>query len=129
MFFDEIIENLIIGSEMETLESSVTESLISSLTDSFNQSLYTVSESILSMIGSIVPIILVVLGAILVISIGIAVFKYFVSDHSVVSAAVSPSYDFLEDNFDSIVESYESGEFDTNEFLAIFDDFEDEDIR
>lgn len=129
MFFDEIIENLVIGSEMEALETSVTESLISSLVDSFNQSLQTVGESILTMIGSLVPIILVVLGAVLVISIGIAVFKYFVNDHSVVSAAVSPSYDFLEDNFNSIVESYESGEFDTNEFLAIFDDFEYEDIR
>lgn len=124
MFFEEIIENLVIGSEMEALEASVTESLISSLVDSFNQSLQTVSESILTMIGSLVPIILFVLGALLVISIGIAVFKYFVNDNSVVSAAVSPYYDFLQDNFDSIVESYESGEFDTNEFLEIFDDID-----
>lgn len=128
MFFDEVIENLIVDSELEALQASVTDSLISSLSNSFNQSLESVSQSILTMIGSLIPIILVVLGAVLVISIGIAVFKYFVNDNSVVSAAVSPSYDFLEDNFDSIVESYESGEFDTNEFLAIFDDFEGEDI-
>lgn len=120
MYLEEIIETLTVDSGLEALEGSVTQSVISSLSESFNQSLQNVTNSLLSMIGSIIPIVLVILGAVLVISIGIAIFKYFINDNSVVTAAVSPAYDFLEENFDDIVESYQSEDFDNDVFLEIF---------
>lgn len=117
LFEEELIEASEVLIDSVEAASAAPAGAVSSMIDPLITSFTDVSANLISLISSLIPLLVVIFGGVLAISIGLAVFKKFVFSEDSGSFAAAPAYKYLEDNFEDILEDYGEGEIDSFAWL------------